>query len=280
MTALVLSNVVNKVHDLPSLPAIIMALLSGMGQENIDIGSLADTASRDPALAAKILRLANSPFYGMQRRVTTMQQAIAILGFRSVRTLITATALAASFPAHGHGAFDFQAFWRHAIATAVCARALARHLDVNVEFAFMAGLLHDLGRLVLVTRYPQEYAAAVAYRATRDCYMLDAEREVLGVDHIMVGCALAGHWKFPETIQQAIAGHHAPEQPGMDTLAAVVHIADAIAHALDLAGAEDDLVPPVSAVAWDGLGMDDAAFMQVLRETEREFEAICQILLK
>lgn len=272
-------DVVRTLDDLPSLPAVVMELLNSIDQDDVDISVLAKKVSYDQALTAKTLRLANSSLYGLQVKVTTIQQAITYLGFQTTRNLITAAAVTGCF-AEGHcPGFDHKAFWRHSIATAACAKVLARQMRFNQDYAFTAGLLHDIGRLVLVSCFPNQYSETLAYRDAHDCYLLDAERTVLGVDHVDAGLALAEHWNFSDTMRLAIGGHHDPEAPGAGFLAAIIHVADAIVHALDLAQLPDDLVPPVSTVAWTALGLDEQIYLQLFRETELQYEEISMVLL-
>lgn len=272
-------DVVRTLDDLPSLPAVVMELLNSIDQDDVDISVLAKKVSYDQALTAKTLRLANSSLYGLQVKVTTIQQAITYLGFQTTRNLITAAAVTGCF-AEGHcPGFDHKAFWRHSIATAACAKVLARQMRFNQDYAFTAGLLHDIGRLVLVSCFPNQYAETIAYRDEHDCYLLEAERIVLGVDHVDAGMALAEHWNFSDTMRLAIGGHHDPEAPGAGFLAAIIHVADAIVHALDLAQMPDDLVPPVSTVAWTALGLDEEIYLQLFRETELQYEEISMVLL-
>jgi putative nucleotidyltransferase with HDIG domain len=273
-----LDEVVRQIQDLPALPAVVMDLLSSIDQEDIDVSVLAKKLAQDQVLTAKTLRVANSSVYGTKSKVTTIQQALSLLGIARVRNIVMAAAVSASFSENVCAGFDLNAFRRHSIAAAVCARVLARHLHLNQDFAFTAGLLHDIGRLVLVTRFAQHYESVIAYRAMHDCYLLDAERSVLGLDHMIVGEALAQHWHFSETIQYAIVGHHEPDAIGSGSLAALIHIANAIVHALDIDGNEDALVPPVSLLAWHGVGLDAETYMHVFRETELEFEQLSQLL--
>jgi putative nucleotidyltransferase with HDIG domain len=211
--------------------------------------------------------------------VTTIQQAITYLGFQATRNLITAAAVTGCFPAGKCPGFDHRAFWRHSIATAACAKVLARRMRLNQDFAFTAGLLHDIGRLVLVTGFPERYSAVLARRQREDRQLLDVERELLGVDHVMAGALLAQHWQFSDTMHHAIAYHHEPEAPGAGFLATIVHVANAIVHALDLARDDDELVPPVSMVAWTALGLSQEAYLHVFRETEMQFEEMSNILM-
>ncbi|NHQ91537.1 HDOD domain-containing protein [Janthinobacterium lividum] len=278
MTRLSFEHIIRQIQELPSLPVVVLELLSSMDQDDTDVHMLAQKIELDQALAAKTLRIANSSFYGMQSKVTSIPQAVSVLGFHSIRTVVTACALTGSF-APVSGGFDFQAFWRHSLATAIAARLLAPHLRVNPETAFTAGLLHDLGTLVLVTRFPAEHALVRSYRQAHDGQMADAELAVIGIDHAQVGSALAGYWKFPETIQQAVADHHAIDRLEAGGLPLAVHLANAVALALDLAGVDDALVPPLSPAGWRSVALDEQAWLALLEQTEHTFDEMSRIML-
>ena len=277
--SLTIADVLAHLQELPSLPDVVMELLGSIDQDDIDISVLAKKVSHDAALTAKTLRLANSSAYGLQVKVTTIQQAITFLGFQTTRNLITAAAVTGCFPAGQCAGFDDQAFWRHSIATAACAKVLARRLRFNQDVAFTAGLLHDIGRLVLVTSFPAQYAQALNWRNAHDSFVLDAERAVLGIDHVEAGVALAAHWNFSDTMKAALQGHHEPDAAGAGLLATLVHVANAIVHALDVTHEDDDLVPTVSSKAWSALGLNEEAYLHVFRETELQFEEICLALM-
>jgi len=279
MNRLTVEDLAGGVQDLPSLPAVVMELLNSIEQDDVDISVLARKVSYDQALTAKTLRLANSSSFGRQVKVTTIQQAITFLGFQATRNLIMAAAITGCFPSGRCPGFDDKAFWRHSIATAVCARALARRLRFNQDYAFTAGLLHDIGRLVLVSSHPEAYRDVIDWRAKQASGWLQAERAVLGVDHVDAGVALAEHWNFSDTMRQAIAYHHAPDMQGAGFLAAIVHVANAIVHGLDLAGEPDDVVPRVANVAWDAMGLSEEAYLDLFHETELQFGDMAAILM-
>ena len=278
MIRLSFEHIVRQIQELPSLPVVVLELLSSMDQDDTDVHVLAQKIELDQALAAKTLRIANSSFYGMQSKVTSIPQAVSVLGFHSIRTVVTACALTSSF-APAAGGFDFQAFWRHSLATAIAARLLAPHLGVNPETAFTAGLLHDLGTLVLVTRFPAEHVLVRSYRQAHDCQMAEAELAVIGIDHAQVGSALAAYWKSPEAIQQAVADHYAIDRLEAGGLPLAVHMANAVALALDLAGVDDALVPPLSPAVWRNLALDEQAWLALLRQTEHTFDEMSRIML-
>jgi putative nucleotidyltransferase with HDIG domain len=208
----------------------------------------------------------------MARQVTSIQEAIAILGFRTVRSLATTAALIATFAQGPHAHFNAAPFWRHSIAAAVCARELASHLNINPEYAYTAGLLHDIGRLGLVTQFQPNYEATMDYRAQHDCRLFDAEHSALGLDHAQVGYVITRHWQFPEAMQQAVASHHAPRIQGMQLMSMLILAADAIAHALDFSPDPHDLVPSVPVGLWQRLGLDEKTLCKVLENAEEQFE--------
>ncbi|MFD2366777.1 HDOD domain-containing protein [Pseudoduganella sp. GCM10020061] len=279
MSAVLPEQLAGAMDDLPSLPVVVMELLNSIEQEDVDIAVLAKKVSHDQALTAKTLRLANSSAFGLQLKVTTIQQAITYLGFQATRNLITAAALTGCFAENRCAGFDHKAFWRHSIATAACARILARQMRLNQDIAFTAGLLHDIGRLVLVSSFPDKYAQAIEYRKRTDCTLLEAERAVLGADHMTAGAALARHWNFSETMTLPIALHHEPESKGAGFLTAIVHVADAMVHALDIGGDKDEIAPAVSPVAWAALALNEETCLHVFRETELQFAEISELLL-
>lgn len=272
--------VIARVRELPSLPQLVMELQQSMQSDDIDAHALAARIMLDTALAAKTLRLANSSFYGVSNKVTTMQQAVAVLGFHSIRTLLIACSITASFTASDAGALNFAAFWRHAIATAVCARVLASHLGLPAENAFTAGLLHDIGILVLATEFPAQYQQVLAYRKAHDSLLITAELAVLGIDHARVGSALAAHWRFPAAIEDAVGGHHRDGFAGEPlTLTGLVCLASIVAHALDLSGGDAEQVPPLPLLLWQAVPLSDSGWQQVFADIDAMFNDLCQMLL-
>ncbi len=278
MSALHLDDVVKGIRSLPALPMVVQELLLSIDQDDVNVADLSRKIALDPGLTARSLRLANSSFYGMTNQVNTIQEAITILGFRTMRGVVTTAALLGAFATDAKTSFKVSAFWRHAIATALCARELAPYLKINPEHAYTSGLLHDVGRLVLVTRFPSEYEATMAHRAQQDCSLLDAERAVLQVDHAEVGHLLTTHWKFPDAMQQAVASHHQALSESITPLGTVLVAADAIAHALDLSMDEDDSVPCVPATFWRKLGIGDKELLKAFARVEKQFAGASLIL--
>lgn len=278
MSHLQMTAVLQTIHKIPSLPMVIVELLASINREDTNIDVLGDKIAQDQALTARTLRLANSSFYGMAHQITTTHQAISILGFRTIRSLATTAGLMAALPAGADASFDPMAFWRHGIAAGVCARELAGHIDCEAENAYTAALLHDIGRLVLATQFPTEFAAVLTYQAEQCCPALEAELAVLGLDHAAVGHALTRHWNFPSALQDAIALHHTQRLTHEDALTTTVRAANLLAHGLmDTHEDEAQASVAMTALALD-LGIEEHQWDATRQQITNAFDGVIGIL--
>lgn len=267
--ALTIEQVIREIQQLPSPSAVVLEILASFDREDIEVADLVQKLGRDQGLTARVLRVANSPFYGISSKVGSVGEAVVVLGFHNVRALVAAAGIISQFPASEGDGLDRLAFWQHGIGTGVCARVLASSVGKEPELAFTAGLLHDIGRLVLDAYFHEEFAAAVARCTEEDATLLDAEGAVIGLDHAQVGYELARRWKFPLAIQQAIRDHHSPEREPA-TLTDLVHVANALCHALDIGNAGYEMVPPLSSGSWTRLGLNWETMPALMAEIERQ----------
>ncbi|MFZ6680598.1 HDOD domain-containing protein [Undibacterium sp. Tian12W] len=274
MNPISLAQIIDSVKDLTTLPAIVMELLNNIDDEELNMHELAQKVSHDMALTAKTLRYANSPYYSTMVKVTTVQQAISLLGLSTVRQIVITAALTGCFPENNCRGFSHKDFWRHSNAVAIAARILARRLKLNADVAFTAGLLHDIGALVLATCYTGAYENVLAQRQELQTTQYETEKQLLGIDHALVGETLAVQWNFSEVMIKAISGHHHPEKPGLGFLATIVHVADGIAHALGVTTTPDLAPPEITGQSWESLGLDQALLDEVLAEAAIEFEKL------
>jgi HD-like signal output (HDOD) protein len=275
-----LDSIVDNINRLPSLPSIVNELIVALGNKSINVDDLAHGIEKDQALSARALRVANSPFYGMRQPIASIRDAIVVLGFRAVGSLVTTAALTNLFKTPEYEWFDQSAFWRQSLGTAICSRKLAQSVGgFNPEIGFTAGLLHDIGRLVLVVCCPKEYRSVVDWRNAHDRYSIDAEIQVLGVTHCQAGAALAKHWNLGPEICDAAAYHHAPPASDSPTIVDLVHVADILAHALDMARAPQTLVPRINSEAWQRLGLDWTQLAGTLADIELEFESYDSLMI-
>jgi putative nucleotidyltransferase with HDIG domain len=258
-------------RDLPALPAAVLDLLDLFARDAIENHVLAAKIALDPALSAKTLRLANSSFYGLARHVSSLGDAVAVLGLRTMRSIVTTAALASGAPRPACDGFDLQTFWRHAIAVAVATKLVALEIGADPEAAFTAGLLHDMGRLAMASAHPKLYAQVLAHGDTHGDELARREHEMFGVDHAEAGALVAEHWRFPQVIVDAIGGHH-PRRlaAGGAALTHQVGLGDQLVHALDH-GAP---LAPQCHQAWQDFGLAAQAMPRLLGEIELQARAI------
>jgi putative nucleotidyltransferase with HDIG domain len=259
---------------LPGLPPLFSRLLADLAHaDDLNFSVLAQRVAADQGLALKALRLANASFYGLSGKVESIDDAIVVLGLQTLYALVlnaAALRVIAAPPCAGFAALDF---WRHSIAVAVAARALASACRKRPEIAFTHGLLHDIGQLLLASCFPDEYRQTLVGADGGAPMRLDCERARLGVDHAQAGAMLARQWGLPSELVAAIAQHHAPDNGAADLL----HLADILAHAL--LDDDDAPIPRLSAAAWQRLALDEARLFPVLARIERDFEEACKALL-
>ena len=198
--------------SLPSLPTIALEVLDLAQREEVDIAEIARIISKDPALSSKILRTVNSSFYGRSQSISQVSQALVILGLQSVKTLVLGFSLVSNLKKAGQGkGFKHLDYWRRSIYAATAGKTLAARLQmVQAEECFLAGLLQDLGMLVLDQVLQDEYGAVVAAAETHR-QLSAVERERLGMTHAQVTGLLAEQWKLPPVLAVPMQFHHEPQ---------------------------------------------------------------------
>lgn len=221
-----IDTLLQQAQAIPSIPKVVLELIQGLDRDDALTGDLAARLAADPMLSAKVLRLANSAYYGMPRQVKSIDDALVLLGFTKVRTLVLSSGLIGSF--QGVSYLDLKQFWRYSLHTAVVARYLAPWCEQNPDLAFTIGLLHGLGRLVMQGGLPDEMRELDAQLGSSlpDALRLHAEQQAVGYDFSEVGAALAHLWKFPSVFADTIRHCAEPlRSPPVSPLVAAIHLA-------------------------------------------------------
>jgi putative nucleotidyltransferase with HDIG domain len=267
-------RVVERIQNLPTLPIVVAQILKLVSSRESDANDVQSLLARDQSLTTKIMRLVNSSFYGYSGRITTLQQAVVILGFDTIKSIALSATVFSAFPSRARTTFDREAFWRHSIATAVAARLLAKESRYpQVEEAFVAGILHDIGKVVLDEYATELFDSVLAYVEEHDVLIYEAEREVLGFSHAQIGRWLATKWGLPAEFVDVIFYHHQPGNAQKAAhLTAIVHTADVLARTLKLGSGGDNKVPPLDPAAWKALNLPEEALRKLLGEIPNEFK--------
>ena len=266
--------------ELRSPPLVYRRLMEVLNHPRGGAGDVANVISQDMALTARLLKLVNSAFFGFPRKIETISQAVSVVGTTQVRDLSLATSVADAFKSLPSDLIDVDEFWRHSLACGVAARVIAGlRSETNVERFFVAGILHDLGRLVLILRAPDEARLVMQRAEERGALLFETEREVIGFDHGRVGGALMEHWTMPDALRDAVRFHHEPAKSERFRVdAATVHVADIFANALELGSSGERFVPPLSASAWSSLGLDPQMIPFAVDQIDREYAASLHFL--
>lgn len=276
-----IDTLTQRITALPPLPEAMTAVLLALNRAQLSANRSIELIEHDPALAARLLRLANSAFYGVPGRVASIGDAVRMLGLRTVSGVLAAASVHNAIRIGSCPGFDFQAYWQHAIACALAARALAPIADLDADEAFLAGLMHDIGQLALAAFYPSHASAALAHAQANDLPPEHAEQAVLGIAHPQVGALLAAHWHFPAPVVRAIAHHHAPEPASNGqrlSLSGLVQVADAVAHALDLLADPNEAVPAIDSAVWQALALSQADAVRIFAEVAHGTHEISALL--
>lgn len=268
-----------RVAQLPPLPEAVVAMVSTLDEGKASIRDVAGLLQRDQALTARVLRLANSAFYGVPGRVASAHDAVNLIGLRSLRSLVATAALAQSFAQPRATALNLGVFWRHTVAVAFAARSLAAAHALDEEMAYTAGLLHDVGRLALAAHFPQAHGALLQAGRQGLPGGRRLERRLLGTDHAEVGAIVAEHWHLPNPVVVVIARHHhPPEAAESATLVDIVHVADALAHGLGYRHEECPQGPRVLPAPWQRVGLERLPLEDIATQVQAAVADTCTAL--
>ena len=262
---------IEQVGELPTLPHVVQKLASMIGRPNVSAEEIGALIEKDQVLSAKVLRLANSPFYGFPSRIASVAHAVVVLGLSVVKGL---TLCATAFDMMKNAGMND--LWRHSLGVAMPAHILGAKTGMkNPEEVFVGGLLHDIGKVVLYVKWPDVGKQITA--ATKDSARsrMDTERELFDVTHADVGGWLATAWHLPTSLREPILHHHLPSAAQEAKLqTAIVHVADVLVKGLACGNPGDDLVPPLSRQAWELVGLDAQSLAGCLAQATEEFQTI------
>lgn len=229
-----LRQVVHRMEHLPVVPKAYLDLTRALVDENTSTQSLAGILSQDMSLTTGILKLINTPYFGLSRKVNDMVQAVSILGVKLIRGLVLTDRVFKTLDPDMYPGFDTEKLWAHCLDVARCCRAVVREDGGDgkaMDDAFLAGLLHDVGKIVLAEGCPGEFIRILLLAQARNAPLVDLEEDELGVTHAEVGAYLLGLWGFTEPVVIAIAQHHGNKNgPALSHLAAVLHVVDVEMH--------------------------------------------------
>lgn len=256
-------EIIRDTSSLPTLPGVVTRLQALSENRRSTIEEMARLVSSDQILSARVLRLVNSPSYGFYR-VSTISNALILLGVNVIKSLALSSSIFEIMEKSIVG------LWEHSLGAGVAANIIARHLKLpEVEEISTAALLHDIGKVILKEKCPLDYERVVRLMGERNLTMMEAERELLGVDHAEVGEWLVRSWYLPDKLSEPVACHHDVARAQTHQVkTAVVHLADVLVKASGFGFSGDEYVPRIQPVAWERLGLTEEGLAAIVEEFE------------
>ncbi len=255
-----LESLLSRINDIPTLPASVLRVMQMIEDPFCSSSDLAKVIQADPAMAAKVLKLANSSYYGFRQKIANIPQAVTLLGFATLKNTLLAAAVFDLFRVAGTG-FDLSALWTHSVTTATAAKLLAKRAKYpHSETAFTAALMHDIGKIILARFIPEGLTEIVGVIEKEHLAMYDAEKKVLGLSHPALGAWVLGRWGLPAPVVEAVEFHHHPTraQNGFD-LAGIVYLANILAHRSGIGYSGDGLTREMDPVVLEYYHLNETA---------------------
>ena len=268
-------------RSLGSYAPVINEIESALESPQCSLVTVGEAIEKDPDLTARLLRLANSSFYGFSSRLSTVTEAVSLIGIQQVQDLIVASSSIERFSGISEEFVSMESFWRHSLACGIAARLLALEKRLpKPDKLFVVGLLHDVGRLVLFSQSPEGTQEIFKLYHSEKLLLRDAEQQVLGYDHQQIAGALLTQWKYPVGLVQAVAYHHSPASSDLAPMeTAVVHISDHLVNAMQLGSSGERFIPPLNAKAWTRLGINPNSLGTLMNTIEEQLDAIQEVFL-
>jgi HD-like signal output (HDOD) protein len=271
------------IKDIPTLPMVAHEINLASQRDDFTAKSLGKIIEQDPPLTSKMLRLANSAYYGFARQVSTLDRAVTLLGFNTVKNLALTVSVFQLFEKAQSTDVDMPGLWRHSLGCAIAAKTTMNRKDPDLaEEAFLCGIIHDIGTIILLNNFPEETKKALQMMEEKNIAQSEAEKKVLGVAHEQVGAFLADKWNFPVEYSRVIRLHHKPPSPKMDTtemknfLQVAVYVGNQLAKAVGLGRSLDNQMSGVMPETWRLLDISLKELPALRIRIKKDFESATQ----
>ncbi|SDB30566.1 HD-like signal output (HDOD) domain, no enzymatic activity [Desulfonatronum thiosulfatophilum] len=273
-------HLVREQVGLISMPDIFYKIMQVMESPFSSASHIADVVAKDSSLTAKLLKLVNSAYYGFPSKIGSIRRAVALLGTKELTSLAFGISVVNTFDRIPKKVMDVESFWKHSITCGIYASLVSSwKQNLSGERFFVAGLLHDLGRLIMLKGMPDACREAICLSRKERMPLFLAERRVIGFDHAHVGGLLCREWKIPGSLEQMVRYHHAPAKAENIMEAGIVNLANLMASFTSPGACGEGVIPPLCATGWESMGIDVSDLYPAVVLAERQLEEIIQIFI-
>lgn len=275
-------ELIKDITTLVSFPVVGVRVNEMVSKPNVSASEIGKVISQDPALTARLLRIANSAAFGLTAQVSTVSRAVTVIGNKLIRDLVLATSTINAFEGIPNELVSMENFWRHSLLCGLSARILAERRGMkNTETLFIAGMLHDVGQLVIFRKLPAQAKEALllSIEGPEDFALHNAEQQIFGFDHAQVGAALLRHWSFPPLLVECAEYHHAPTRAThFPVEAALVHVANSVAQLAEIDSVQEEHALMTEDAAWSAIGLAREVIEPTVRAAQKQFATVQNLL--
>lgn len=277
-TGTTFQQLVDRVHTIPSLPEVVTKVVSMVNDPNVNADQVGKIMTKDPGMAAKILRLVNSAYYGLPEPVSSLDQAIVILGFKTIRSVALSVSVINMFQQAESG-FNLKAYWTHSSVSACICRLISEKIDdVDPEVSFVIGLLKDIGLMLLLENAPDETKAIIAVAREYQLSLYDASHKVLQTDHAEIGAWLCEHWGLEEDVVHTIRHQFDLEQSENSHYIAIAQFSEYLCGLKKIRISGDCAEPGIDPQIWEHLSLGKKDLVDILAVVNDEVDRARELL--
>ncbi|MBU1342738.1 MAG: HDOD domain-containing protein [Proteobacteria bacterium] len=271
----------SNIKNLPTLPMVANNVIQLTQNPDSTAFEIAEAISQDQSLASKVLKTANSAYYGFPRKITTINYAIVVLGLNNIKNIVLSTSIMEKFSTKAENSlFDQKAFWKHSLLCGILSKKISEHMGIkNSDEIFMCGLLHDFGKLILDSFFSDEFILALQLSKEKNITIMEAENKIFGFNHSGVGSLLLKKWSLPPSLVKAVEFHHYPnESLNAFRIASIVHVADYLCRRIGIGSSGDNVLPALDKKAFKLVNLTSEQIKQMSLQITKEFKTVTGFL--
>ncbi|MCP4669916.1 MAG: HDOD domain-containing protein [Desulfobacula sp.] len=275
----------SKIRNLPTLPMVANNVIKLTQNPDSTAAEIAEAISQDQSLSTRVLKTANSAYYGFPRKITTINYAIVVLGFNNIKNIVLSATIMARFSKSDENSlFDLREFWQHSLLCGIISKKISEHMGIkNSEEIFVCGLLHDFGKLILDSFFHDEFVLALQMSKEKNISIMKAENKIFGFNHSGVGALLLRRWSLPPSLVKTVEFHHSPGESSTvfhSASASIVHVADYLCRKVGIGNSGDNVLPQLNKKAFKLTNLTPDKIMQMSSAIIKEFKSSIEFLFK